>query len=284
MQPRGMGDLARLALGLWLIAAATVAAQEPPAEAPTGPPPPSGQRASGGQPGLELLPELGRIGAQVGAGFAAAWTPYDVGRGWQGSGFIDLPLAQGFGGRLSYEIFASLSDATSAPFVLTDSVAFVANLAAGFPPDAALAGPPRAPFPVRREVRTRLRLLHVAPFSLRHTFTGLDRLRLRPYVTAGAGAVVVISKQEPVRDESAQFFGTAPFDAPLIGGQIAQAPELEARGLPTGQGNIELGLHAGAGFELRVSPGLSLNLDYRFTRVGDGQRLHVAGGAVGFHW
>jgi opacity protein-like surface antigen len=274
------GTFGRL-LGMLALALTAGAASS---QEPTGPPPPAGRGDSGALPGLELLPEIGRIGAQVGFSAGPAWHPFAAGRGWQGTGFIDLPLAQGFGGRLSYEIFVSLGSSTGAPFTLTDSVAFVANLAAGASPADALAGPPRAPFPVRRSVRTKLRVLTVAPFALKHTFTGLDRARLRPYVTAGVDAVVIITKQVPERDESLVFTGTAPFDAELIAGLIGQAPELTAQGLPTGQGNLEFGFHAGAGFELRVTRGLSLNADYRLTRIGDGARLHTAAGALGFHW
>ena len=60
-----------------------------------------------------------------------------------------------------------------------------------------LAGTPDAPFPVRRQVRTRLRVLDVSPFALKYTITALDRARLRPYVAAGADIVVVITKQIP---------------------------------------------------------------------------------------
>ena len=54
---------------------------------------------------------------------------------------------------------------------------------------------------------------------------------------------------------------------------------------PTGQGNVDLGGHAAAGLEIRLSPGQSLNLEYRFT-AGDGTnaRLHTASAALGFHW
>ncbi len=66
---------------------------------------------------------------------------------------------------------------------------------------------------------------------------------------------------------------------------MAQAAELTARGIPTGQGNIELGGHAGAGIEIRLSRGLSLNCDYRFAGIGGAdQRLQTASAALGFHW
>lgn len=265
--------------GVLLFLTVTAAAQEP-----TGPPPAPGVREPGAGPGLELLPGIGRIGAQVGLLVGSAWNPYDAGHGLQGAGFIRLPLATGAGGRLSYEVRISLGESEGPPFFVTDSVAFVANLAAGASPAAALAGPPGAPFPVRREVRTRLRVLQVSPFALTHTFTGLDRAHLRPYVTAGLDAVVIISKQAPLRDESLLFTGQAPFDAELIAGLIGQAPELTDQGLPTGQGNLEFGFHAGAGLELRVSRGLSINADYRYAQWGGAARQNAVAAGVGFHW
>lgn len=251
---------------------------------PSGPPPPSGRLESGAVPGLELLPELGRIGSQVGLSVGRAWNPFGVGSGLHATGFADLPLARGFGGRLSYRIDVTLASGESEPFTITDPIAFVANLAAGADQAAALAGPPRAPFPVRRQVRTRSRILVVSPFALRHTFTGLDRVRLRPYVLAGLDAVVTITKQVPVANESLIFTGTGPFDDALIGGLVAQAPELAARGLPTGQGNIDFGYHVGGGLELRLSRGLSLACDYRLTRFDNQHTLQMFGAGLGVHW
>ena len=233
----------------------------------------------------ELLPDIGRIGAQVGIMGGPSWNPYGVGSGFQAGGYVDLPLSRVSGGKLSYEILIGLSGADSNPFILTDSVAYVANLASGASRSAALAGPPQAPFPVRRLVRTRLRLMQVSPFGLKYTVKKLDVVRLRPYAAAGLDFAVVITRETPERDESLDFQGMAPFDDPLIGGLVAQAPELTARGQPSGQGNIEIGFHAGCGLELRLTGGLSLNVDYRLTRIGSGgARLHSLSSALGFHW
>ena len=266
-------------LGMALLGVGTAGAQEP-----AGPPPPSSQRTSAGPEVHELLPDIGRIGSEVGILAGPSWNPYDVGGGWQVGGFIDLPLVRVPGGKLSYEILVAFSDAESGPFTTTNAVAYVANLAAGASPAAALAGPPAAPFPVRRDVTTRLHLLQVAPFSLKYQIQSFDHLRLRPYFGAGLDFVVVITRQDPVRDESLAFTGTAPFDAGLIAALIAQSPELEERKVPTGQGNMEIGGHAVAGFEVRLSRGLSLNLDYRFTRVGSSGTLHAVNAALGVHW
>jgi hypothetical protein len=266
---------------LWALLAAVpgVRAQEP-----AGPPPPAGEGGRTSAHQLELLPDLGRIGAQVTVAGGASWNPYQIGQGVVGGGSVELPLARGAGGRLSYQMTVALSLARSDPFTITDPVAFVANLAAGAGRAAALAGPPLAPFPVRREVRTRLRLLDVSPFALKYTVTRLDGARLRPYLAAGLDFVVVITRQDPVADESLDFRGGAPFDDPLIGGLISQAPELTALGYPSGQGNIDAGFHAEGGLEVRVSAGLSLNLAYRYTSVGIDHRLHTVTSGVGFHW
>ena len=214
----------------------------------------------------------------------ASWNPFEIGRGTQAAGYVDLPLARLGRGKLSYEILVGLSLARSRPFVITDQIAYVANLAAGADPAAALAGPPAAPFPVRREVRTELRLLQVSPFALKYTFDHFGSGRLRPYVDAGLDFAVTITTQDPVRDESLVFTGTAPFDAPLIAGALAQAPELAARGYPTGQGNIDLGFHGGGGVEVRLARRVSLNADYRYLSLGSGHALHALTTTLGLHW
>jgi hypothetical protein len=275
------GHRVRFLLAIAVVAAARVA----PAQEPAGPPPPSSRVQDKGTEVLELLPGIGRIGAQAGLIVGVSQNPYDVGSGVQGAGFLDVPLGRVGGGKLSYQILIGFSDGRSDPFVLTDSVAFVANLAAGASPAAALAGPPGAPFPVLRNVRTDMHLLEVAPFGLKYTITAFDRARLRPYVAAGAAVVVVITKQRPEKDESLIFPGTAPFDADLIAGLVGQAPELEARGIPSGQGNLEAGFHAGAGVEVRLTKGLSLNLDYRYTGIGGtSHSLQSFSSGLGIHW
>jgi hypothetical protein len=269
-----MGALAALA--------SPARAQEP---VPAVGPPPAGEERGGGLGVHELLPGIGKLGAQVGLSLGASWNPYDVGQGLVGSAFVDLPVLRAPGGKLSYQLLVALSDAESAPFTITDPIAFVANLAAGASREAALAGPPQAPFPVVREVRSQLRLLQVSPFGLKYTYGSPGASRLRPYAAAGVDIVVVITRQTPELDESLMFNGTSPFDDPLIAGLVAQAPELTERGYPTGQGDIRFGGHLGAGFELRASRSLSLNADYRFTAIeGRNARLHALTAALGLHW
>jgi len=269
-----------------LIAVALVSqALRAAAQDPAGPPPPSTRVEDSGAQVMELLPGIGRIGAQAGLMVGVSRNPYGVGSGVQAAGYLDVPLARAGGGKLSYQILIALSHGRSDPLIITDPVAYVANLATGASPAVALAGPPGAPFPVRRQVRTRLRLAEVSPFGLKYTVTALDHVRVRPYVAAGADIVVVITRQVPLQDESLIFTGTSPFDAALIGGLVAQAPELEALGIPSGQGDIEAGFHAGGGFELRLAKGVSLNVDYRFTGIGGDRRgLHAFSSGLGLHW
>ncbi len=254
------------------------------AQAPAGPPPPTSSKPSAGLDVHELLPDIGRIGAEVGAFGGASFNPYEAGTGVSVGGLIDLPLSRVPGGKLSYEILIGFSQATSGPFSATNPIAYVANLASGASPAAALAGPPQAPFPVKRDVTLNLRLLQVSPFSLKWTFLGKGGARFRPFLALGGDFLVVITRADPVRAESLQFTGTSPFDEALIGGLVAQSPELAARGAPSGQGNLELGGHAGAGFELRVSRGVSLDFDYRFTQVGKHAHLQAVNGGFGIHW
>ncbi|HXK10605.1 MAG TPA: hypothetical protein VMT70_13225 [Vicinamibacteria bacterium] len=259
------------------LAGASASGQEP-----KGPPPATSGKDGSGVEVHELLPDIGRIGAEVGAFGGVSFNPYGTGTGFEVGGFIDLPLSRAPGGKLSYEILLGFSTATGDPMTITDPVAYVANLAAGASPGAALAGPPQAPFPVRRDVRLELRLLQVSPFSLKWTFT--RGARFRPYVALGGDFLVVLTSAHPVQAESLQFTGTSPFDATLIGGLVAQAPELAALGVPSGQGNLELGAHAGAGLALRLSRGLSLDLSYRFTQIGGHAHLQGVDGALGIHW
>jgi opacity protein-like surface antigen len=267
-------------LALFLAASGHAAAA---AQAPAGPPPPTSGRPAAGLDVHELLPDVGRIGSQVGFWAGASFAPYDTGTGIDVGGFIDLPLGRAPGGKFSYEILLGYSESTGDPFVATNPVAYVANLAAGFSPEASLAGPPQAPFPVRREVTLNLRLLHISPFSLKWTLTKWGT-RFRPFLAAGGDFIVTITRVDPLRDESLAFTGTSPFDDALIGGLVAQAPELGARGIPSGQGNLDLGAHAGAGFELRLHRAVSVNLEYRFTQLGSKAHLQTAHAALGIHW
>lgn len=240
--PEDSRDMARnLRRRASLLIAAAVLAAKASAQEPSVPPPPSGEKSDAGPEVHELLPGIGKIGAEVAVFAGASWNPFEVGRGAEAAGYINLPLARAPGGKLSYEIFLGVSWATSDPFTLTT-------------------------VPVRQSVRTRLRVLHASPFGLKYALTRWDHARLRPFVNAGADVLVSVADTE-------------------LEGVPPAADEASGRGLPTGQAKIALGGHGAAGVEIRLSRGLSLNLEYRFTATeGKNGRLHTASSALGFHW
>lgn len=261
-------------LRLLLISVIAFGPLSPTAGAQDVPPPAPGK--PGAADPLELLPAIGRIGAEVGAHFGWSQNPFSLGQGVQGAGFINLPL-KGIGhGVLSYEISIRLAQSTSDPLTITNPIAFIANLAATGRGDT-------GPFPYRRLVRSKGSILLIEPVSFKYAFGSLGRFR--PYLVAGGGAGIVVTREVPEADESRIFNGTAPFDADLIAGLVAQSPELTALGRPTGQGNIEIAGHAGAGFEYRVSPGFSLQADYRYTRLsGRNSSMQIASAGLGIHF
>jgi len=238
-------------------------------------PPPAPGKPGGSDP-LELLPAIGKIGAEVGLHGGWSSNPYSLGSGAQGAGFINLPLRKIGNGVLSYEISLRFARSTSDPITVTNPIAFVANLAATGRGDV-------GPFPYKREVRSVGSIFTVEPFGLKYAIHSFGRFR--PYAVAGVGVAVVITKEKPEANESLIFTGTAPFDSDLIAGIVAQAQELEALGRPTGQGNIEVAGHVGAGFEFRLSPGFSFQTDYRFTLLsGHNASMHIVSAGFGMHF
>jgi hypothetical protein len=259
----------------------------------------------------ELIPEIGKIGAEVGIQLNGASNPYRLNAGTDVAGFIDLPLfdkPDWLHGKISYEISIGLSQSKTS-FNTTSNVAQVANLAVLntlFPNGGAqnivdaVSGTGAAPFPVTSLTQTRMKLLQVVPFSFKYTTTAFDRFRLRPYALIGFGTYVTIHSQTPmntgVRTDAnlppsvislvnQLYGGQAPFGGPLVAGQISQSAELEARGLPGGHGNIDIGWLAGGGVEWRVNRSFSIGFDSRWNRVaGSPGALTTYGTRLGFHF
>lgn len=234
----------------------------------------------------ELLPALGRIGAAATFIAGRHSGPFSLAPGPFVGGSIDLPLVRVPGGRLLYEFSGGLGLSESSLRV-TSNVAQVANLAvlANVSPgsaanvEAALAGRPPAPYAVSYDVESRLQLLQVSPFALKYVNTALDRFGVRPYAVAGLGLFVTITNQR-VRDPGA----AGPFAGALIGGQLAAAPELVERGVPSGQGGIDLGISTGGGLEWRLRRGVSLGLDLRRHHLSDARGFTTAALRAGFHF
>jgi hypothetical protein len=264
----------------------------------------------------ELIPEIGKVGAEVGLLGGGSSNPFALSKGMYAGGFIDLPLfdqPSWLHGKVSYEILVGMSESQTT-LKSTSNVAQVANLVildtlnptAGLNNVvAAVSGTGPAPFPVTTTNVTLLRLLQVVPFAFKYTTTRFDRWGLRPYGVLGFGTYVTIHNQNPGRGPTPTngvrpdatlppavlaevndlFGGKAPFGGPLVAGQISQSAELEARGLPGGHGNMDFGLHVGGGFEYRVSPLVSLGFDARFNKItGSRGGFTTFAPRVGFHF
>jgi hypothetical protein len=261
--------------------------------------------ASGRALPQELLPNLGKIGAT--ASFRAGMNsgPFALNRGGVFGGAIELPLALLPGGRLNYEISLGLAQANRT-LPLTSNVAQISNLAVltALNPNngttniqQALSGTGDSPFPVTSDAKWRVQLLELVPFALKYNNTMLDRYRLRPYAVLGVGAYVSISNQlvaAGIRSDSTlnqqtlqtlgSLLGPSPFGGGLIGGQIGAANQLSSRGVPAGQGGLDLGLHFGTGLEYRWTNTLSVAIDARFNKVPDGLSYHTTTVSWGWHF
>jgi hypothetical protein len=260
----------------------------------------------------ELVPDIGKIGAEVGIIASGATNPFKLDNGAFFGGFIDLPLVDRpswLHGKISYEILVGLSRSQT-KVQSTSNVAQVTNLAVltALNPNGglanvgdALSGTGAAPFPVTTENRVNMRLLQVIPFAFKYTSTAFDRWRFRPYGVVGWGTYVTIHNENPISGGgvradanlspdilaaiSGAFGGKAPFGAPLVAGQISNSPELIARGLPGGNGNLDIGVQFGAGFEWRLTRTLSLGFDGRLNKLsGTNGTFGTYGSRLGFHF
>jgi hypothetical protein len=253
----------------------------------------------------ELLPNLGKIGATASFRAGANSGPFSLNTGGFFGGAIELPLALMRGGRLNYEISLGLAQANR-NLPVTSNVAQVANLAVltALNPNSsmlniqqALSGTGESPFPVTSNGNWRVQVLELVPFALKYNSMLLDRYRLRPYAVVGLGTYVSISNQKvssgiradstlppATLQELTALLGPSPFGGSLIGGQIGPAGQLAARGLPAGQGGIDIGLHYGTGIEYRWTRSLSLALDARFNKAPNGLSYHTATASWGWHF
>ncbi len=288
----------------------------PPLIAATGPRPIQAAAPKAGRQRFEmppeLIPEVGKIGAEVGIVTAEAANPFSLDHGPFYGGYIDLPVVdrpRWLHGKISYEIMIGISRSQTR-VTTTSNVAQVANLAVLTAVNSnggmqnindALTGSGAAPFPVSTSNMLNLRLLEVVPFSFRYTTNVLDRWRLRPYGVLGFGTYVTLHAEVPttslgVRQDATlspamlqaveqAFGGTSPFGTPLVGGQIGQSPELAARGLPAGSGNVDIGLAAGVGIEFRLTRTISLGFDGRYNKIsGPNGNFETYGTRLGFHF
>lgn len=206
----------------------------------------------------ELLPNLGLIGASSSFGVGINTGPYSTGTGSFLTGGVSLPLMRAPGGQLLYEFSAGLTRSSS-NLTLISNVAQVAGVPATF------------------NTRNRVDLLQVLPFGFKYQNTKLNRFRLRPYLTVGLGLYVTISNQTT-------GLPTAPFGGALIGGQLTQAQQLTALGIPSGQGGINAGIQTGGGLEYRLRPRFSFGMDLRYNRLTNGAAFFTIAPRTTWHF
>lgn len=255
-----------------------------PSPSPAPPPADSGYTAP-----RELLPDIGQIGAELGFFVGGATNPYKDNTGFASGGYIDLPWKKVPGGKLSYEIMIGLQRSVTTQ-TSTSGVNVVVNAAlnnylynAGLEKLPSLTNYLAGPLPaLAQTVQERSKVLTVAPFELKYAVTKLGRFR--PYVVAGLGTYVWIGSDNNAGSFNANTalgplaslaVGTSTLGATLnallrgsqIGGLVPTAPELAARGVPHGQGNILFGGQIGGGAEMRITPHLSIGVDIRHNFV-----------------
>lgn len=278
--------------------------------APEGAPSPSPSPAvasAGYEAPRELLPAIGHIGAELGFFVGGATNPYKDNKGFASGGYIDLPWKKVPGGKLSYEIMIGLQRSVTTQ-TSTSGVNVVVNTAlnnylyeAGLEPLPTLTNYLAGPLPaLSQTVQERSKVLTVAPFELKYTVTKLGRFR--PYVVGGLGGYVWIGSDSNVGSFNANTalgslaslpVGTSTLGAALnsllqgsqIGGLAPTSPELAARGVPHGQGNVMFGGQIGVGAEVRVTPKLSMGFDLRHNQVeGKNASFNTFAFNQGLHW
>ena len=275
-----------------------------PSPSPSPAPPPA---SSGYTAPRELLPDIGHIGAELGFFVGGATNPYKDNTGFASGGYIDLPWKKVPGGKLSYEIMIGLqrsvttqqtsSGVNALVNTALNNYLYAAGIETTLP---SVTDYLTTPLPVTSIVQERSKVLTVAPFELKYTITKLGRFR--PYAVAGLGAYVWIGSDNNTQTFNANTalgslaslpVGTSTLGATLnailqgsqIGGLAPTAPELAARGVPHGQGNVLFGGQIGGGAEVRITPKLSMGFDVRHNQVeGKNSGFNTFAFNQGLHW
>jgi len=272
----------------------------------------------------ELLPDIGHIGAELGFFVGGATNPYKDDKGFATGGYIDLPWKNVPGGKLSYEIMIGLQRAvtnnqttTSGVNALVNTALYnylqglgIANYASVSPAQFLGLSGSSSLLNDTMAVQERSKVLTVAPFEFKYAVTKMGRFR--PYGVVGLGAYVWIgSENNSASFASALNLGpyanlyvnctvanqsgctgptlsqilTTVLSGSQIGGLAPAAPDLSARGVPHGQGNLLFGGQVGGGFEIRATPKLSLGADFRRNQVeGKNASFNTFTFKQGFHW
>ncbi len=293
--------------------ASTHAMLPPPASVPDPAPTPAPAPAPAPDPAVavttavprELLPDIGHIGAEVGLLLGGATNPFSDNQGFSAGGFIDLPLKNFGSTKLSYEIMVGLQQAktpqqtTSGVNVLANAIvnSYLGNTAGN---STSLTSYLTGPLPITSNVQEYSKVLTVAPAMLKYSINSMGRFR--PYFVGGLGMYVWIGNDNNTASFNANTALGSLASAPVggttlgailnsllqgsqIGGLVPGAPQLTARGVPQGQGNLMFGGQFGGGFEFRVSPKYSIGIDIRRNELeGTNSSFTTFSIKQGLHW
>lgn len=275
-----------------------------PTPAPPAPAPATAVTAAYRAP-RELLPDIGHIGAEVGMFLGGATNPYKDNKGFATGGYIDLPFKNVAGGKLSYEIMIGLQrsktqqPSTSGVNALVNAAlnSYLGNTAANSTsPTSFLTGP----LPITSTTQENSKVLTVAPVLLKYSLHNMGRFR--PYIVGGLATYVWIGSNDnsqsfnantalgslasaPVGNSTLGATLNAILQGSQIGGLAPTSPELAARGVPHGQGNLLFGGQFGGGFEVRVTPKFSMGVDVRRNQVeGTNSSFTTFAFKQGLHW
>ena len=189
-----------------------------------------------------------RIGGEFAFTFGAQTGPFDIGTGWYLSGEVGLPLMHVGPGILLGLVNIGMSNAD-------DNISIE--------PTVNALSPGALPTQTTIDLTTGAIVL-----GLKYKITANDVIQ--PYVLAGPGIDIF-------------FNDTDPGDLP--GGIAPQPQELIDRGFPGGQGNVELGLHAGGGIDFNITQKIFVGLEGRFNWVDrDNGAYGTYGGRLGFRF
>lgn len=174
--------------------------------------------------------------------------PFDMGTGWYLAGEVGVPLMFFDSGKLMGLVNIGISSSD-------DSVSIE--------PTVNALAPGTLPTQTTLDLTT---VTIVLGFKYKHT----AHPKIQPFILAGPGIDIF-------------FNDTDPGDLP---GAIApQPPELTDRGFPSGQGNVELGLHAGGGIDINITEKIFVGAEARYNWVDrTNGSFGTYGGRLGFRF
>lgn len=170
------------------------------------------------------------MGGEFALTIGAQTGPFDVGTGWYMSGELGIPLFVNDTGEIMGLINIGVGKSDDNILVEPTTNVIVPGL-----------------LPTQTEVN-----LSTVSIILGLKYKLLKHNIVQPFVLAGPGINIFLNDTDP---------GELP-------GAIAPQPaELSDRGFPSGQGNVELGLHAGGGVDFNVTQKIFVGAEARFNWV-----------------